>query len=219
MSLDTVSAATAVFEYQGVTDSEKSLPWTSKSQESIKQIIRLLEAAARQLDVSESAHGTLAQAASLLQKQIALQSRQAPGDGRGQLLAWQARKVLGYINSNITGRVLVADLSALARCSEAHFSRLFKRTFGESPHAFVVKRRVELAVRRMLNTDLSLSDIAQSCGFTDQAHFTKCFRQLMQDTPSAWRRAQRIARGARPVSQSEHQDRSKMPRFKAIVTA
>ena len=131
MSLDTASAATAVFEYQSGTDSEKSLPWTSKSQESIKQVIRLLEAAARQLDLSESPHGTLAQAASLLRKQIAFHSQKARGDGRAQLLAWQVRKVLTYINSHITDRVLVADLSALARCGEAHFSRLFKRTFGD----------------------------------------------------------------------------------------
>ena len=187
------SVATAASENQSGTDSDRLLPWTSESRESIKQVIRLLEAAARELDLRESAHGTLAQAASLLRKQFAPQAQEAPGDCRGRLLAWQVRQVLTYIDSHITDRVLVVDLSALVRCGEAHFSRLFKRTFGESPHAFVVKRRVELAARRMLDTESSLSDIALVCGFSDQAHLSNRFRRVMQDTPSAWRRAQRTA--------------------------
>jgi AraC family transcriptional regulator len=170
------------------------------TRESIKQVIRLLELAARQLDLSESAHGTLVQAVSLLRKEIALHMQKARGDCRGRLLAWQVRKVLTYIDSHIMDRVRVADLSILARCGEAHFSRLFKRTFGESPHAFVVKRRVELAARRMLDTEISLRDIALSCGFADQAHLTKCFRHLMQDSPSAWRRSQRMEEARAPVS-------------------
>ena len=177
------SAATTVLKYQ---------PWKSKSQEWIKQVIGLLEAADRQLDLREAAHGALVQAASLLRKQITPRAREAPGGDRGQLLVWQARKVLTYIDSHITDRVLVGDLSTLVRCSEAHFSRLFKRTFGESPYAFVVKRRVELAARRMLATAISLSDVALSCGFADQAHLTNRFRQVMQCTPSAWRRAHKI---------------------------
>lgn len=161
------------------------------SQEWIKQVIGLLEAADRHLDLREPAHGALVQATSLLRKQITPRTHEAPGGSRGQLLPRQARKVLTYIDSHITDRVLVADLSALVPCSEAHFSRLFKRTFGESPYAFVVKRRVELAARCMLDTEISLSDVALSCGFTDHAHFTNRFRHVMQYTPSAWRRAHR----------------------------
>jgi len=107
------------------------------------------------------------------------------------LLAWQVRKVRDYIDSHITGPVLVADLCALIQRSEAHFSRSFKRTFGESPHAFLVRRRVELAAQYMLATDASLSDIALTCGFTDQAHLCKQFRQAAGETPAAWRRARR----------------------------
>ena len=97
-----------------------------------------------------------------------------------------------YIDSHITEPVLVADLCALIQRSEAHFSRSFKRTFGESPHSFVVRRRVELAAEYMLTTDASLSDIALRCGFTDQAHLCKHFRQAAGQTPAAWRRAHRL---------------------------
>jgi AraC family transcriptional regulator len=196
-----VSAPTPVLDYRRGSVSEKSLPWTSMSQELIKHVIGLLEAADRQLDLRGAAHGAVVQATSLLRKQITPQVLEAPGGGRGQLLFWQARKVLTYIDSHITDRVLVADLSALVRCGKSHFSRLFKRTFGESPYAFVVQRRVELAARQMLDTEIPLSDVALSCGFRDQAHLTNHFRHRMRYTPSAWRRAHKIQQS--PIGHSE----------------
>jgi AraC-like DNA-binding protein len=154
------------------------------------QAIRLLEAALGQLQNQvHPALGTLLEAALLLRQQIDPPVSQEAPDGRGRLLAWQVRKVRDYIDSHITGPVLVADLCALLQRSEAHFSRSFKRTFGESPHAFLVRRRVELAAQYMLTTDATLSDIALSCGFTDQAHLCKHFRQTAGQSPAAWRRA------------------------------
>ena len=115
-------------------------------------------------------------------------ARHGPG-GKGRLLAWQVRKVREYVNAHLATRILLVDLSALVRLGESHFSRVFKRTFEESPHAFVVRRRLEVATDHMLHTDASLRDIALECGFTDQAHLTKSFRQAMGQTPAAWRRA------------------------------
>jgi AraC family transcriptional regulator len=155
-------------------------------------VISLLEAAVGQLPNQEHpAQGSLLAATSLLRQQIHPPSAAEASDGRERLLAWQARKVRDYIDSHITGPVLVADLSALVRRSKAHFARSFKRTFGESPHSFVVRRRVELAAEYMLATDSSLSDIALRCGFADQAHLSKHFRQAVGDTPAAWRRVRR----------------------------
>jgi AraC family transcriptional regulator len=131
------------------------------------------------------------QIGSLLRKQIDSEPAQELPDRGGRLLAWQARKVGNYIDGHITGPVFVADLCALIDRSEAHFSRSFKRTFGESPHAFVIRRRLELAARYMLQTDPSLSTIALPCGFTDQAHLCKHFRRSTGHTPAAWRRARR----------------------------
>jgi AraC-like DNA-binding protein len=163
-----------------------------RSHEWVHRVISLLEAAVDQLhNQVHPAQGKLLEAASLLRQQIDPPAARAVPDGKGRLLAWQARKVRDYIDSHITGPVLVADLCALIDRSEAHFSRSFKRTFGESPHAFVIWRRLELAARYMLQTDASLSDIALRCGFTDQAHLCKLFRQSTGQTPAAWRRAGR----------------------------
>jgi AraC family transcriptional regulator len=164
----------------------------TRSREWMHRVITLLEAAVGQLHSREHpAQGTLLEAASLVREQIAPPAPENVPDGRGRLLSWQARRVCDYIDSHITEAVLVADLCALVQRSEAHFSRSFKRTFGVSPHSFVVRRRVELAAQAMLTTDASLSDIALRSGFTDQAHLCKHFRQATGQTPALWRRTHR----------------------------
>jgi len=164
----------------------------TRSREWMHRVITLLEAAVGQFhDQVHPAQGALLEAASLLRQQIDPPAAREVPDGRGRLLAWQVRKVRDYIDSHITGHVLVTDLCALIQRSEGHFSRYFKRTFGESPHAFLVRRRVELAAQYMLTTDAPLSDIALRCGFSDQAHLCKHFRQAAGQTPAVWRRAHR----------------------------
>jgi AraC family transcriptional regulator len=185
----------------------------TRSFEWMQRLISLLEAAVGQLhDQEHPAQDTLLEAASLLRQQVHPSAAGEVPDGRERLLAWQARKVRDYIDSHIARPILVADLCALIQRSEAHFSRSFKCTFGESPHSFVVRRRVELAAQYMLATDANLSDIALRCGFTDQAHLCKHFRQAAGQTPAAWRRAQRVQGLDDTVAQSS-------PRALAFDTA
>jgi AraC family transcriptional regulator len=164
-------------------------PGARQSREWVHHVITLLDAAIRQIHHEAAAHSTLLEATSLLRRQVDPPLRQEDReDGNERLLAWQVRKVVDHIDRHITSRVLVADLSALVQRSEAHFSRSFRRTFGHSPHAFVIRRRIELATRYMLQTEASLSEIALECGFVDQAHLCKHFRRVTGETPAAWRR-------------------------------
>jgi AraC family transcriptional regulator len=162
-----------------------------RSCQGMHQLIRLLEAAMGQLNPQEPAlHAALLEVTSLLKMQVSPQAAAGgPDEATGRLLSWQARKVRDYIDTHIAGPVTVADLCRLIQRSEAHFSRSFRRTFGASPYAFVIRRRVELAARCMLQTGWSLCDIALRFGFTDQAHLCKRFRQITGQTPAAWRRA------------------------------
>ena len=166
------------------------MPNTMRSREWMHEVISLLEAAVGQLhDQEHPAQSTLLEAASLLRQQVHPTATADVTEGRERLLAWQARKVRDYIDAHITGSIPVADLCALVQRSEAHFSRSFRRTFGYSPHAFVIRRRVELAAGYMLESEMSLSDIALACGFVDQAHLCRHFRAVTGETPAAWRRA------------------------------
>lgn len=158
----------------------------------IESVIGLLDAATQQLETSkEAAQSTIEQATLLLQEKM----RTRVGEGShapGPLLAWQVRKIRDHVEAHIASRVLVSDLSALVNLSEGYFSRSFKRTFRLSPHAFVLRRRLELAAHLMLQSRESLAGIALRCGFADQAHLCNHFRRAMGQTPAAWRRAQRL---------------------------
>jgi AraC family transcriptional regulator len=167
----------------------------------IQSVIGLLDVATQQLESSrDAAQSAIEQATSLLQEKMRPHSREG-SRASGGLLAWQVRKVREYVDAHIADRVLVLDLSAVVKLSEAHFARMFKRTFGLSPHAFVLRCRLELAARLMLESAESLRDIALCCGFTDQAHFCNHFRRAIGESPAAWRRARRgelDSLGARP---------------------
>jgi AraC family transcriptional regulator len=166
---------------------------STPSREWTHRMMGLLEAAVVQLqDLQHPAQGTLREAASLLQLQIRPLQAGDGFNGGGRLLAWQTHKVREYIDGHITGPVRITDLCALVQRSEAYFSRCFKRTFGESPHSFIMRRRVELAARYMLTTDAPLSDIALRCGFADQAHLCHNYRRAVGQTPAAWRRVHRV---------------------------
>jgi AraC family transcriptional regulator len=100
--------------------------------------------------------------------------------------------VRAFIDKNLHRTICTRDLSAVARRSPAHFSRSFKLTFGETPHTYVVKRRLEKACLLMVTSSASLSEIALCAGFSDQAHLCKLFRQAFGQSPANWRREREV---------------------------
>ena len=112
---------------------------------------------------------------------------------RGGLAPWQIRRVTTHIETNLDAAIKTKDLAILARLSLFHFCRAFRDSFGESPHGFVTRRRVERAQGLMLATNASLGQIAADCGFTDQAHLSNLFRRFVGESPGVWRRARATA--------------------------
>lgn len=157
-----------------------------------KSLAELLETARRELDNdSEAAKASLVTASSILQSEIE-RSSGASGVRPGALAGWQIARVRAFIEENLDGNIDTRDLSAVARRSPAHFSRSFKRAFGEPPHAYVIKRRLERACHLMVTTPESLSQIALSVGFSDQSHLCRLFQRAFGQSPSIWRRHHEI---------------------------
>jgi AraC-like DNA-binding protein len=81
----------------------------------------------------------------------------------------------------------VAELARAAGLSPAHFSREFRRAFGESPHAYLLTRRLERAAAMLRGTDRSVADICMSVGLTSVGSFTTSFTRLYGRSPTAYR--------------------------------
>jgi AraC-like DNA-binding protein len=81
----------------------------------------------------------------------------------------------------------VAELARIAYVSEAHFIRTFKATFGETPHRYLQRRRVERAMFMLRETDLSVTEICFDVGFLSLGTFSRTFREIVGESPSAYR--------------------------------
>ncbi|MGI8714111.1 MAG: helix-turn-helix domain-containing protein [Solirubrobacteraceae bacterium] len=83
----------------------------------------------------------------------------------------------------------VDDLAAAAGLSRAHFSREFRRAFGESPHAYLLTRRLERAAALLRTTDHSVAEVCFSVGLASVGSFTTSFKRAFGATPTAYRAA------------------------------
>ena len=130
-------------------------------------------------------------------------------DTRTQALAaWQIRRIDQHIESNIGSPIRNSDLARVTRLSVSYFSRTFRLTTGQSPHAYVVDQRVRRAKALMARSDDELSQVACACGFADQAHFSRIFRQRVGETPSSWRRARQTNRDLHSGLTTRHQSQA-----------
>jgi AraC-like DNA-binding protein len=81
----------------------------------------------------------------------------------------------------------VSDLARAARLSPAHFSREFRRAFGESPHQYLLTRRLERAAALLRSTDWSVADICFAVGLQSVGSFTTSFGRMFGASPTAYR--------------------------------
>lgn len=81
----------------------------------------------------------------------------------------------------------VADMARAAGLSPAHFSRQFRRAFGESPHAYLLTRRLERAAALLRSTDRPVADICMAVGLSSVGSFTTSFTRMFGKSPTAYR--------------------------------
>ncbi|EPR23491.1 AraC family transcriptional regulator [Agrobacterium radiobacter] len=136
----------------------------------------------------------------------ALAPTRTPTFPRGRTVAglaeWQKNKIIRYIDDNVESCIRVQELGAQVRLSASRFSKGFKVSFGKSPYDYVLARRIEAAKYLITCTDEPLSQIAQACGLSDQAHLSKVFKRLVGVTPLNWRRRHASGSAVPVASQS-----------------
>ena len=107
----------------------------------------------------------------------------------GGLSRHQARRVLEYIEANLSRPLSLRRLSQIADLSLHHFAHMFKRTMGVTPYQYVLGRRLERAKIMLCSTKVSLVDISLSTGFDSQSHFSSTFHRMVGATPTEFQGA------------------------------
>ena len=99
-------------------------------------------------------------------------------------------RVRDFISSNIDHKITLEELANEACLSPYHFARAFKAAVGISPHRYIIDLKLNFAKRMITNRSASFSQIALMTGFSNQAHFSRTFKQFTGLTPSEYRRYQ-----------------------------
>jgi AraC-like DNA-binding protein len=81
----------------------------------------------------------------------------------------------------------IASLARIAHVSEAHFIRTFRATFGETPHRYLQRRRVERAMFLLCQTDRTVTEVCLDVGFTSLGTFSRTFSSIVGESPTAYR--------------------------------
>ncbi len=93
----------------------------------------------------------------------------------------------------------VAALARIAGASQAHFIRTFRDTFGETPHRYLQRRRVERAMFLLRETDRSVTDVCLDVGYTSLGTFSRTFREIVGQSPLEYRRSSALEVAAGPA--------------------
>ncbi|NID05591.1 helix-turn-helix transcriptional regulator [Luteibacter jiangsuensis] len=167
-------------------------PFALPAEEEESNVTRLLEQAltSAETDIATT-RACVARVAALLERESSVARPAAPTRRRigAGLAPWQARRVAAHVDENLGYSITIDQLAAIAGLSSSYFCRAFKDSFGDPPHAYIMRRRVERAQTLMLQTREPLSQIALACGLSDQAHLCNLFRRLVGQSPSQWRRS------------------------------
>ncbi len=106
---------------------------------------------------------------------------------KGGLGAYRLRRVIDYIEANLSDDLTIATLAGVADRSLHHFSEAFRQSTGVQPHRYVLMRRIERAKVLLLSTDMPIIQIALEVGFSTHSHFGHAFRDATGVTPLRFR--------------------------------
>lgn len=100
---------------------------------------------------------------------------------------WRLRRVIEFVDANIERPISLDQMADAAGLSRRHFARSFAAELGLTPHKWLMRRRIDIALDLLATTNGTLSEIAQACGFSSQSHLTSLMQQEIGVTPYRWR--------------------------------
>jgi AraC-like DNA-binding protein len=103
------------------------------------------------------------------------------------LPAWKLRRVRDFIEENLFQPIYLSELSEIAGLSRMHFAAQFRAATGQSPHAYLLQRKIGRAQTLLGDPTLSVADVAAIVGFKNKAHFATAFKKIVGTPPSRWR--------------------------------
>jgi len=108
---------------------------------------------------------------------------------QGNFSPAQKRLLSDFIDEHLELNISISDLAGLLQMSVFHFGRKFTKDFGCPPHAYVIKKRVDKAVKLLSTTNIPIKVVFAQCGFSDQSHMTRLFKRFVGMTPSVFRKS------------------------------
>ena len=108
------------------------------------------------------------------------------------LQKWRLKRVIEHVDANLSCKVSLLDLAAVAGLSRMHFACQFRAATGLRPHEFLLQRRISRSKELMRGTSMTIAEIALAVGFLTQAHFTTVFKRFVGYTPRQWRTANQM---------------------------
>jgi len=99
----------------------------------------------------------------------------------------EVNRAVEYLNSNLTSKLTVDDIARAAHMSGSHFSRIFRKETGKSPMDYLMSVRLERAKRLLLAGDMTVTQVAQACGFSNASYLSDRFRKAYAKTPTEFR--------------------------------
>lgn len=107
----------------------------------------------------------------------------------GGLSAYKVRSATEYVREHYQEDIGFKDIAEHLKMSPFHFARMFKHSTGESPHRFIMRCRIDIAKKLLIEGDRGIADIALDVGYKSQSYFTTRFAQFVGATPAAFRTA------------------------------
>jgi AraC family transcriptional regulator len=106
---------------------------------------------------------------------------------RGGLGPARLRTIKELVHAKMEDQLTLVEMAQSVDLSPDHFSRMFRKSTGETPHQFVLRNRIERAKEMLCAPEARILDVAVACGFKTQQHFARMFRHLCGTSPREYR--------------------------------